>query len=246
MKILVIEDEPLAAEKLIGYIERYFDDAEVLAVLSRVDEVIGFFEQPQGIAAPELIFSDVELLDGQVFTAMQALDLPCPVIFTTSYEQYWMQAFANQGIEYLLKPFSFKRFSEAMANFEQLKLSLAARAATKTGHYKSRLLLKKAQGMQVLALADVACFRTSGGVVMACDTSGEHHMLTSGSINELQTQLDPEVFFRISRSDMVNINFIERFENYGKDTLAVYLSCLDEPLITSKTRSAEFRRWLDS
>ncbi|WP_445766913.1 LytTR family DNA-binding domain-containing protein [Rheinheimera sp.] len=81
---------------------------------------------------------------------------------------------------------------------------------------------------------------------MACDTQGEHHFLSLASINELQHQIDPAVFFRISRSEMVNINQITRIEQHGKDTLAVYLKCLKEPLITSKTRTAEFRKWLTS
>lgn len=244
MNILVIEDEPLAAEKLCSYVSRYYPLANVIAVLTSVQQVVAFFDS-DAAGAPELIFSDVELSDGQVFNALQALDLPCPVIFTTSYPQYWMQAFAHQGVEYLLKPFSYKRFSEAMTNFSQLKANLTG-SPTATSRYKSRLLLKTAQGMTILPIDNVGCFRTAGGVVMACDTLGEHHLLSLPSINELQHQIDPAVFFRISRSEMVNINQITRIEPHGKDTLAVYLKCLTEPLITSKTRTAEFRKWLTS
>ena len=92
MNILVIEDERLAAEKLTGFIMRYFPDANIVGAFDKVSQVIEYFSEERSF---DLIFSDIELLDGQVFSALNDLDLPCPVVYTTSYNQYWMDAFKN-------------------------------------------------------------------------------------------------------------------------------------------------------
>ncbi|GGQ05962.1 LytR/AlgR family response regulator transcription factor [Shewanella litoralis] len=246
MRVLVIEDEPLAAQKLIGFIHRYNPNAEIVAQIDKVADVIRFFDNEPQL---DLIFSDIELLDGQVFNALNALDLPCPVIYTTSYDQHWGDAFQNQGIEYLLKPFSYKRFSGAMLSYEQLKLNLAKvqvnLSSAEQPSYKSRFLLRKSQVVEILKTDDVVCLRAAAGVISAYDKAGQHHMLTGNSITELEQQLDPKQFFRLNRSELVNLNYIQKFENYGKDTVAVTTTVLKEPLITSKTRTAQFKKWLD-
>jgi DNA-binding LytR/AlgR family response regulator len=245
MRVVVIEDEPLAAQKLIGFIKRFEPQTHIVAQFDKVADVLAFFACEQQI---ELIFSDIELLDGHVFNALNALDLPCPVIYTTSYDQHWADAFQNQGIEYLLKPFSYKRFAQAMSNYKQLKNAFAATVhlpqAPAQVDYKSRFLLRKSQVIEVLNTADIVCLRAAAGVISAYDNQGKHHMLTGNSISEIEQQLDPKQFFRLNRSDIVNLNYICGFENYAKDTVAVITSVLKEPLITSKTRTASFKSWL--
>ncbi|GAC17621.1 LytR/AlgR family response regulator transcription factor [Paraglaciecola arctica] len=246
MRVVVIEDEPLAKQKLIGFITRYFTDATIVAQFDKTSDVLAFFASEQQL---DLIFSDIELLDGQVFSALNSLDLPCPVIYTTSYDHHWAQAFQNQGIEYLLKPFSYKRFSQAMLSYEQLKINFSSSKKTilvdNGTPYKSRFLLRNAQAIEVLRTEDIVCLRATSGVISAYDKSGQHHMLTGNSISELEQQLDPKQFFRLNRSDLINLDYICAFENYGKDTLAVSTNVLDQPLITSKTRTAQFKKWLD-
>lgn len=243
MKVLIVEDEPLAAEKLIDYLLRWRSDVQVVAHLTHVQQVMEFLSRP---AQLDLIFADIELGDGRVFSALEALDLPCPVIFTTSYSQYWPEAFQSQGVEYLLKPFSYKRFCQAMTNLEQLKEKLAAPVAqSANGGFRRRFMLRKSQALEVLPVADIRCFRAAGGVVVACDRDGEHHILVDSSLSLIESQLDPEQFFRLNRSDLVHIAAIERIEPYGKESLAVITGVLDAPLITSKSRTASFRRWLD-
>ena len=244
MKVVIIEDEPLAAQKLAGYITRYAATNEIVQVLSRVTDVIDYFEQAREV---DLIFSDIELLDGEVFSALDAIDLPCPIIFTTSYNEFWTQAFDNQGVAYLLKPFTYKRFASAMSNYEQLKNSLATRAEPKeetAKRYKSRFLLKKGQVVDIFKTDDVVCVRATSGVLSAYDNEGNHHLLTGSSMTELEAQLDPCMFFRVNRSEIVNINYVLSFENYGKETLAIKMQHMNEPVITSKTRTSEFRKWL--
>lgn len=247
MNIVIIEDEPLAAEKLVNYITRFDANANVLKICDKVADVIAFFQTEPEV---DLIFSDIELLDGQVFNAFKEIDLPCPVIFTTSYNAFWTEAFDNQGIAYLLKPFTYKRFTNAMTNYESLKANLTQTKQLiqnqSEKRYKSRFLLKHANAVSILNVEDVVCIRAASGVLSAYDSAGNHHLLSGNSMTELEAELNPDHFFRLNRSDIVYIHFVTSFENYGKETLAVNVSHINEPLITSKTRTSEFKKWLAS
>lgn len=254
-QILVIEDEPLAAEKLTGFIQRYQKDAEVVAVLTSVAEVLAFFEQDE-LPSLQLIFADIELRDGAVFNALAQLDLPCPVIFTTSYDSYAVQAFSHQALGYLLKPFTYKTFCDSMDKVAQLTRRLvaqalpvgpsAAPAQSETTAYRQRFLLRQGQSMQLLDTADICCIRAVKGILLAQDGQGQSLILSENNLQQLAATLDPARFFQLNRSDILQINFIERLEQYGKENLAVYLRGLPEPLISSKTRTALLRKWLNS
>lgn len=245
MKVLIIEDEQLAAEKLIGYLKRHQPDAEVVAQLSSVAQVLEFFAADPKAKLLDLIFSDVELTDGQVFTALEQLDLPCPVLFTTAYDQYWMQVFQYQAVDYLLKPFSYPRFAEAMLNFAQLKHKLQQQLVAAAPAYKKRFLLRKGQSLSILPVADILLIRAANGVLLATDKHNSVHILTEANLGDIESQLDPSEFFRLNRSDIVHISSILQVEPYNKESVAVVLSCDKEPAISSKTRTALFRKWLN-
>lgn len=268
LKVLLIEDEPLAAEKLAGFIQRYQPAAEIVAVLTSVAEVLAFFEQDEPPLL-QLIFADIELRDGSVFQALSQLDLPCPVIFTTSYDSYGVQAFSHQAVGYLLKPFTYKMFSDTMEKLTQLKNKLLAQAdmpralaattlapaqpttvlpttAAPLQGYRQRFLLKQGQGLQILEVTNISCIRAVKGILLAQDENGQSLMLSENNVQQLAESLDPSRFFQLNRSDIIQINFIERLEPYGKENLAVYLRGQTEPLISSKTRTALLRKWLNS
>ena len=245
MKVLIIEDEQLAAEKLAGYLKRHQPDVEIVAQLSSVAQVLEFFAAEPKAQLLDLIFSDVELTDGQVFTALEQLDLPCPVLFTTAYDQYWMQVFHYQAVDYLLKPFSYPRFAEAMLNFAQLKHKLQQPVVAAAPAYKKRFLLRKGQSLSILPVADILLIRAANGVLLATDKHNSVHILTEANLGDVETQLDPSEFFRLNRSDILHISSILQVEPYNKESVAVVLSCDKEPAISSKTRTALFRKWLN-
>ncbi|WP_233080375.1 LytR/AlgR family response regulator transcription factor [Rheinheimera soli] len=245
MKVLIIEDELLAAEKLAGYLKRYQPDVEIVAQLSSVAQVLEFFSAGPKAVQLDLIFSDVELTDGQVFTALEQLDLPCPVLFTTAYDQYWMQVFQYQAVDYLLKPFSYPRFAEAMLNFAQLKHKLQQPVIAAAPAYKKRFLLRKGQSLSILPVADILLIRAANGILLATDKNNSVHILTEANLGDIETQLDPSEFFRLNRSDILHISSILQVEPYNKESVAVVLSCDKEPAISSKTRTALFRKWLN-
>jgi DNA-binding LytR/AlgR family response regulator len=245
MKVLIIEDEQLAAEKLAGYLKRHQPDAEVVTQLSSVAQVLEFFATDPKARLVDLIFSDVELTDGQVFTALEQLDLPCPVLFTTAYDQYWMQVFQYQAVDYLLKPFSYPRFAEAMLNFAQLKHKLQQPVVAAAPAYKKRFLLRKGQSLSILPVTDILLIRAANGVLLATDKHNSVHILTEANLGDIESQLDPSEFFRLNRSDILHISSILQVEPYNKESVAVVLSCDKEPAISSKTRTALFRKWLN-
>lgn len=245
MKVLIIEDEVLAAEKLVGYLKRHQPDVEIVAQLSSVAQVLEFFAADPKSLQLDLVFSDVELTDGQVFTALEQLDLPCPVLFTTAYDQYWMQVFQYQAVDYLLKPFSYPRFAEAMLNFAQLKHKLQQPVMAAAPAYKKRFLLRKGQSLSILPVADILLIRAANGVLLATDKHNSVHILTEANLGDIEAQLDPSEFFRLNRSDILHISSILQVEPYNKESVAVVLSCDKEPAISSKTRTALFRKWLN-
>lgn len=241
MKVLIIEDEQLAAEKLTGFLHRYQSDIDIVAQLASVEQVLAFFQSAPAI---DLILSDVELSDGQVFSALEQLDLPCPVLFTTAYDQYWMQVFQYQAIDYLLKPFSYSRFAEAMLNFNQMKHKLQPVVKT-SANFKKRFLLRKGQSLAILPVADILLIRAVNGVLLATDTQQQVHILSETNLGDIESQLDPAEFFRINRSDLLHINSIVRVDPYNKETVSVRVNCDQSAILSSKTRTAAFRKWLN-
>lgn len=176
---------------------------------------------------------------------MEQLDLPCPVLFTTAYDQYWMQVFQYQAVDYLLKPFSYPRFAEAMLNFAQLKHKLQQPVVAAAPAYKKRFLLRKGQSLSILPVADILLIRAANGVLLATDKHNSVHILTEANLGDIENQLDPAEFFRLNRSDILHISSILQVEPYNKESVAVMLSCDKEPVVSSKTRTALFRKWLN-
>jgi DNA-binding LytR/AlgR family response regulator len=246
MKVLIIEDEPLAAEKLAAYLLRHQPDAQIIAQLSSVAQVVDFFSNNTQAASLELIFSDVELTDGQVFTALEQLDLPCPVLFTTAYDQYWMQVFQYQAVDYLLKPFSYPRFAEAMLNFAQLKHKLQQASTVAETRYKKRFLLRKGQSLSLLPVTDISLIRAANGVLLATDKHNTVHILTESHLGEIESQLDPSEFFRLNRSFIAAVDAIASITTLSKTRLKVELTPLPKrDIVVSYENNHALRDWLN-
>lgn len=253
MKVLIIEDEIPAAERLRDMVQKYDPNIEIEGPLDSNEVVINWFGQNP---APNLVFSDIELLDGPVFYSLERIDVGAPIIFTTAYDQYALDAFKTNGISYLLKPFEWEHFSSAMDKFQDLKKNFQGESnaqliedlkAIRSGQhstYRSKLNIKMGQGMYLLNVKDIACVRTEHGQVQAFKADGKKIPL-SNLISELQDELNPASFFRINRSEIVNANFIEKIEPYFNDRLAVTIRGQKAFLITSAAKTPEFRKWLN-
>lgn len=252
MKIIIIEDEILAAEKLTGFIKKYDSKIEILATLDSVRGCLNWLEKNE---MPDLIFSDIELLDGNVFSFFSVVKITCPIIFATAYDEFLMKAFNENGIAYLLKPFDFKTFQQAMEKYEQLKNNfenlddfLIDKIKTSFSRhekdYKKRFAVKTAKGIFIINVDDIVFIRAEEGLVF-CTTKDHKKFTLNHSLNELEQLLDPDVFFRLNRSEIVNVNFIEKLENYFNDRLSVSLRNFAAKLISSASRTSALRRWID-
>ena len=251
MRVVIIEDEPPASEKLGEFIARYDREIQIVVNLESVEESIVWFA---GNPAPDLVFSDIELLDGNVFHLLESSDVACPIIFTTAYDQFWMQAFERNGIAYLLKPFTFEKFVAALKKFEKLKQSLSLaqkdlwreiQASFTAPKYKERFVVKTRGGIRLLETEAIAFVKMQNEIPFAFDASGNKFPLKE-NLTELEQILDPKMFFRLNRSEIVNLNFIERLEPDFHDRLVICLRNLNIRLVSSTNRTPNLRKWLES
>lgn len=252
MRVLIIEDELPAAKRLVSLLKAYDESIYILGILDSnkaIREWVTLNEEP------DLIFSDIELLDGQVFEALSELELVVPIIFTTAYEEYALTAFETQGISYLLKPFDLTQVTAAIDKYKSLrgsespdslqglleKLQIALNAQSKA--YKTRLTVKLRQGIYLLDVKDMAYIATANGLPYAHKNNGQR-MPLSNLISDLEQSLDPRTFFRINRGELVNAQFIEKIEPYFNDRLAVSIEGWKEKLIVTASKTPAFRKWL--
>lgn len=253
IKILIVEDEIPARKKLNRFLDKVKETVSVEAEIDTVHEAVSFLKTTSTI---DLILSDIELLDGNAFDIYHEVQVSCPIIFTTAYDQFLMNAFESNGIEYLLKPFSFERFQKAWDKFLLLRNNYSADQALflKLNHiigntlekkYKTRFSVNSSQGIYFFETKDILFFEADEGVVFAIDKTEKKHMLNVSTLKEIETLLDPLDFFRINRSELVNKKFIERIERYSKNSLALKIDGYDKYLVTSQSNTSLFREWIE-
>lgn len=253
IKVVIIEDEIPARNKLKRFISELDESVEIVAEIDKVEEAIAFFKNSN----VDLIFSDIELLDGNAFEIYNQVDIPSPIIFTTAYDQFLMNAFESNGIEYLLKPFSQDRFQKAWNKFLLLKSSASEQQDVlvklqqmlnnnhPVKNYKKRFTVSSHQGIYFINTEDIAFFEAEEGIVFAVDTAGKKNLLNESTLKEIEKQLDPLAFFRINRSELVQKKHIERIERYNKNTLSIKIKGYKDHLITSQSNTSSFRKWIE-
>lgn len=253
-KVVIIEDEPLARSKLKRLLQDLPDEITVIAELSSVTETDHWLSSG---GDADLIFSDIELTDGNVFQCYQRHTPPCPLIFITAYDAFMLQAFDSHGIAYLLKPYSSDKLRQAWLKFRHLTgngqlpelgslhqlQTLLSNLAASQATYTSRIPIRQQQQIYFLDVNEIAYIQADGSLIMAFDNSGKRHYLPYNSLQAAEAALDPTRFFRLNRSEIVQSQSIERLERYCKNTLAVYLRSGIQ-LKTSQSRTSEFNRWL--
>ena len=253
--VVIIEDEAPARRKLRRFLADLDEPVTVVAELTTVAEAILFLQTGNAI---DLILSDIALQDGDAFAIYNAVPLSCPIIFTTAYDQFLMDAFETNGIEYLLKPFSFERFKKAWDKFlllkhqggkdrqilEQINHFMEHQGANKS--FKQRFSIPSKRGTYFLDTIGILFFVAEDGMIAAVDVQGKRHMLSQPTLKEIESVLDPSQFFRINRSELVNKQHIERIERYAKNTIAITLADYTKHLVTSQSATALFREWLEA
>lgn len=249
MKVVVIEDEKPAARRIKSLLENY-EGVEVVAMLESVKRALEWFESNQH---PDLIFSDIQLGDGLSFEVFNKLKIKTPIVFTTAYNEYALNAFKHNSIAYLLKPFDQDDLNRAIDKFQEFPSSNSIDFSQlinqiKDGskkEYRERFLVHKGEQMISLKSDEVAYIYSEEKTTLIKDTKGNRYFL-KGSLDEVAVDLNTKDFFRISRGMIINNNSIEKISSYFSGTLKLELNPVHEADVSvSRRRVADFKDWLN-
>ena len=252
MKILIIEDEQSSADRLRRMLEGEHD---VVGILPSNAEVREFFGD-KNHAGVELILSDIQLGDGLSFVSLHAVPASIPVIFTTAYDHYAVQAFQFNSIDYLLKPIDKEELGKAIAKVKQTLHSLSttetlaqllASVKNQTIRYRERFLIPhRADEYLIVPVCDVSHITIRDGVVRLCTLQGKTHQLPM-TLEEAENQLDPQRFMRVNRQFIVHAPAVSKLSTYFLGKMRIHVTAFpDTEIIVSKDKVAAVKHWLDS
>lgn len=254
MKTIIIEDEILAADRLADLIRSVEPDALISDRFDSIQDTVEFFKSG---GSADLIFMDIQLADGKSFEIFNQVEVNIPVIFTTAYDQFALEAFKTNSIDYLLKPVQKEDLERAIKKYKGLRSSdgtfgeqelNALRQLLKSapGGYKERIMIKSGNKLQYKPVDSAAYFYADGKAVYMAVRGEGTRFLIDHTLEELEQILDPKFFFRISRKFLVNFNAIAELRGLVSSKLEIKLNqpCEHE-LVVSRERAADLKVWLD-
>lgn len=247
MKILLIEDEIPAARRLSKMVVAARPEANILDTLDSVESAVRWLRT---FPAPDLVFMDIQIADGLSFDIFRRVEISAPVVFTTAFDQYAVQAFKVSAVDYLLKPIDPTDLENALKKFENQRFKQgpldieALSRLLRQEPYKDRFLVKSGQQLTFLSATDIGFFRSSDGLTQAYTFSGKKYFVEN-TLEELDNLLDPREFFRISRGLTVRLNAIQKIHPHLNGRLKLELApILSEDVFVSRDRAGEFKAWL--
>ncbi|NER13567.1 response regulator [Leptobacterium flavescens] len=248
MKVVIIEDEPLAAEKLERYLLKYDENIEVIGRFSSIDESVSWIPEHQ--EEVELFFMDVQLIDGLSFEIFNEIKVEKPVIFTTAFDEFAIDAFKVNSIDYLLKPVTFTDLSKALKKLQAMRSQLGGNmqeAVKKISGkaYKNRFLVRLGNHLNSVKTEDIDFFYAEGRDAYLVNSSGKKYMIEY-KLESLEELLDPKSFFRVNRSFIVHINAIEDVLVYSNRRLKLVLKAkTDKDVVVSREKVGVFKDWFE-
>ncbi|WP_300596439.1 LytTR family DNA-binding domain-containing protein [Niabella sp.] len=254
MTILIVEDEELAVKKLRSVIAEVIPSAQIAG---EADSIAAAVEWLGHHPPPDLILMDIELSDGQSFDIFERTEIRSPVIFTTSYDEYAVQAFKVSSIAYLLKPVEKEDLQEALKKYDELKefyttqtngFSIARfvemlQSRMQPRDYRQRFLVKYGTRLRSVETKDIAYYFTEERVNYF-RTYDNKKFIVDYTLDELEKMIDPHVFFRINRSHLVSVQSVNRIDDYFGQRLALQLNPDGGTSIVSREKVASFKQWL--
>lgn len=252
-KILVIEDEKPAAEWIRQLILKFDPKNTILATLDSVQSATEWFQQNP---PPDLAFMDIQLADGLSFAIFDRVQVPCPVIFTTAYEEYAIKAFKVNSIDYLLKPIAYSDLEAAFLKFRKQSsrdqqvpvvtadLLLKVQEMLKK-QYKTRFVIKVGEHLKSIAVEEISFFYSLDKATFLC-TSDFKTYLVDYSLDRIEEMIDERMFFRINRQYILNNSSIADIVVYSNSRLKIKLKKPgEEAIIVSRDKVPAFKEWLD-
>ncbi|MDJ1498617.1 LytTR family DNA-binding domain-containing protein [Cytophagaceae bacterium DM2B3-1] len=253
MRVLILEDESLAAERLQDHLRRYDASIQVEQVLDTVEEGVQWLRSNP---SPDLMLMDIHLADGLSFSIFTQTFVNSPIIFTTAYDQYALQAFKVNSIDYLLKPISYQHLVEAMQKLRRIKAEppmispqiiqqLINIIQKQRPNYKSRFLVKFGDRLQYKTVEDVSYFYADGKVVYLVSNENKR-FIVDYTLEELEDLLDPTLFHRINRKVIVHLQAVKDMRLYPNSRLSLSLRpSMDTEVVVSRDKVPAFKAWLD-
>ncbi|MDR1633237.1 MAG: LytTR family DNA-binding domain-containing protein [Dysgonamonadaceae bacterium] len=250
MNVIIIEDEIVAAQALQMLIGDVSPDMQILAVLQSIDESVEWF---QTCPPPDLVFMDIHLADGSAFMIFEKIQISCPVIFTTAYDEYALKAFGVNSIDYLLKPINKKDLAKAIDKYRNFSFQpayntdlinkLLSSIKQNTVVYKSYFLVPEKDKLTPLSVHDIAYIFIDAKMVKTVTFSGRTYYMDM-VLDDLMRQLDPKLFFRANRQYIIAHKAVKDMSLWFGSKLSVNLK-IDTPerILVSKVRVGEFKKW---
>lgn len=252
MRLIIIEDERPAANRLQKLLLEAEPAAEVLDVIDTVEDAAAWFAGGQPL---DLAFMDIQLADGLSFEIFRQVDVRVPVIFTTAFDQYALRAFKSNGIDYLLKPVDPADLRSALDKYKRLQAAPApaldalmrmVQEARGPRRFRERFLIKQGEQLRYVPIADAAYFQADTGYVSLVTHEGQR-LLLDQSLEQIAQELDPAAFFQISRQCIVSLRAIHKIHTWHNSRLRLDLTPPSkEDVIVSRDRVKDFKGWLDS
>lgn len=256
MNLLIVEDEHLGYERLVKLLKETAVDFNISGHTVSIKSTVQWLANHP---VPDLIFMDIELADGQCFEIFKQMEVQSPIIFTTSYDEYALQAFKVNSIDYLLKPVRKEELDSSLKKYHRLhqqnahpglqagieSLLQAFQQNRPAQNYRQRFLVKQGQRLLSIETADIAWFHAEGKLCFI-KTWENHRYLIDYTLEELNAMLDPEFFYRANRAYIIQIKSIKSISNFFKGKLILQLQpAADEnDVIISKEKASEFKQWL--
>lgn len=240
MNVIIIEDEPLAVRELESVLREVAPELRVVAVLESVQEGIAWLQQQQA----DLVFSDIHLGDGKSFEIFEQVAVKSPVIFITAYDEYALEAFKSQGIDYILKPFDKADIRKAVDKVKEWAGNRENRSAET---YQQRFLVQAGNRMKSVPVEEIAYFMADGKYVLLFTEGGNSYIIDQ-TMGEVERRLDPALFFRLNRKFIARFEAIREMVRYSGSRIRVVLSPLppeNVEVIVSAERIREFKEWLN-
>jgi len=250
MNVLIFEDEKHTAIRLKKLLSVIDESINVLAVIGSVKEGIDWLKTNP---APDLIFQDIMLNDGECFEIFNAVDITSPVIFTTAYSEYALKSFRVNSIDYIVKPYDKNDLIKALDRLKKMKSAfsppdrelLKEILTEKTSVPKKRFLIKSGDNYMNINSSDVAYLLSEDSVTFAVLFTGKRYIVNN-TITELSEQMDPDRFFRANRKFILNIESVKKISSWFNSRLKIKLNpIVNEDVIVSRERVKDFKKWLD-
>ncbi|MFT4738596.1 MAG: two-component system response regulator LytT [Cyclobacteriaceae bacterium] len=251
LKVVIIEDEPIAAQDLEKTLIRVAEDAEVIAKLDSVTNAIQWLSENEC----DLILSDIQLGDGLSFDIFRNLDLNTPIIITTAFDEYALRAFKENSIDYLLKPIDTDELKKAIEKYRFWKKdnidfdlgTMIESLRPRDQSYQERFIVTLGERIQSIAESQVAYFFSEDRYTYLVDHNGKQQILNS-NLGDLEKTLNPKKFYRINRKFIICFEAIKSMIAYSKSRVKIDL--VPEPpnsldVIVSVERSGAFKKWLN-